>query len=216
MDGYEKEKLPNLTDGEGKIFMEDLGEWAQQTLIDVALPTAESDKEIAALFTMGEEIVKLQSGNICRTLGGKQLGHSATSSVGTICSVDLGFIKFEEKTIYFASHCSIRRHRFSTKGVLVMNAQWYKNRRVAIRAHPSDGKLDLIYSNLNLRQYCLAAKRSESGNHMPHPDIRTQSIRSHIMPFPRPMQIYADGSLVGKALKIEIGIAHRVIKVVVH
>jgi len=195
--------------------MDDFGEWAQRTEISKPLLTAKSDREIIDLFIRGEEIVKLQSGNIHRTLGGKHKDGREDTASGTICNIDLGYVKFDNTEHFFASHCSIRERRFSTKGVLVMNSQWYKKRRVAVRAHPSDGKVDLIYSNLSIPQYYLAAKRAESGSHLPHPDLRTQSREKEAAIFPRPMLIFADGSLIGRSSKIMIGVAHRAIKVVV-
>ncbi len=195
--------------------MDGYGEWAQRIEICEPLPSAKSDKEIVDLFTLDEEVVKLQSGNIYRTLGGNQTTEPSDTTSGTICKIDLGYVNFDNEKIYFASHCSIRERRSSTKGLLIMNAQWYKKRRVAIRAHPSDGKLDLIYSNLNLSQYYLAAKRSESGSHLPHPDLRTKSLTSETIEFPRQMRIFVDGFLVGRSSKIMIGVAHRAIKVVV-
>ena len=196
--------------------MEEFGNWANQGPVPSSLPTAKSDKEIITHFSNGHSIIRLEAGNMCKTLGGKKPTDLTDYSIGTICDVDLGSVRVNGKSIYFASHCSIRGHRFTTKGAMVMNAQWHKSRRVAVRAHPSDGKLDVVFSDLKLGQYLIAAKRSKSGSHIPHPDIRVKKVQNHTMAYPHPMRIYADGVFVGMESTIELGIAHRAIKVVVH
>ena len=196
--------------------MQEFGNWAYQGAVPSSLPTAKSDKEIIEHFFNGYSLIRLEGGNLCKTLGGKKPTAATDYSTGTICDVDLGSVQVSGKSIYFASHCSIRKHRYTTKGALVMNAQWYKSRRVAVRAHPSDGKLDIVFSDLEPRQFLLAAKRSRSGNHIPHPDIRVQKVQNHTLDYPHPMRIYADGVFIGIESTIEIGIDHRAIKVVVH
>ncbi len=96
-----------------------------------------------------------------------------------------------------------------------MNSQFYKNRRVAIRGHPSDGKLDVISSELNFRQYMLASKLSESGSHMPHPDIDIKSTGQHSFSFQRDMRIYTDGQLIGRGDAVDISLLSKAIKVII-
>ena len=196
--------------------MEEFGNWAYQGRVPNSVPIAKSDKEIIHHFSNGHSMIQLEAGNLCRTLGGKKPTPLTDCSVGTICDVDLGSVRVCGKSVYFASHCSIRKHRFSSKGAFVMNAQWHKTRRVAVRAHPSDGKLDIVFSDLSLSQFWFAVQKSKSGSHVPHPDIRVKKIQDHTLIYPHPMRIYADGVFVGIDSTIELGIAHRAIKVVVH
>ncbi len=195
--------------------MKSFDNWADQIPVDSSFPVAKSDREIAELATSGEKIIRIESGNIFRTLGGSENRDQSPPLQATMCEIDLASVQFSNKEFLFASHCSLRQHHFSTKGVLIMNSQFYKNRRVAIRSHPSDGKLDVISSELNLRQYMLASKLSESGNHMPHPDINIKSTDQHSISFHRNMRIYTDGCLIGRSDAVEISLLSKAIKVII-
>ena len=195
--------------------MKDFYNWAHEVSVDSSFPVAKSDKEIAEFATSGENIIRIVSGNIFRTLGGSENRKHVPTREATMCEIDLGAVQFNNKKFLFASHCSLRQHHFSTKGVLVMNSQFYKNRRVAIRGHPSDGKLDVISSELNFRQYMLASKLSESGSHMPHPDIDIKSTGQHSFSFQRDMRIYTDGRLIGRSDAVDISLLSKAIKVII-
>ena len=195
--------------------MASLNDWAKQVSIGRSLPVATSDSEIAEFAAAGEPVIKLESGNIFRTLGGRGNASIHSSAENTMCEIDLGIVCFQGKEILFASHCSIRRSYFSTKGVLVMNSQFYKSRNLSVRGHPSDGKLEMITSRLGIRQYFLAAKKSESGSHLPHPDIDTRSAASHTISNERELRIYCDGRLAGCSKDVTIGVDRRSIKVVI-
>ena len=195
--------------------MKSFENWAHQVSLNGSFPIARSDKEIADLASLGEKIIKIESGNIFRTLGGRESLKPSLSHESTVCEIDLGTVQFSDEIFLFASHCSLRQYHFSTKGVLVMNSQFYKNRRVAIRGHPSDGKLDVLSSQLNLRQYMLASKLSESGSHVPHPDIKIKSTDERSFSFERLMRIYADGRLVGRSDEVRISLLSKGIKVII-
>ena len=195
--------------------MKSFENWAHQVSLNGSFPIARSDKEIADLASLGERIIKIESGNIFRTLGGRESLKPSLSHKSTVCEIDLGTVQFDDEMFLFASHCSLRQYHFSTKGVLVMNSQFYKNRRVAIRGHPSDGKLDMLRSQLNLRQYMLAAKLSESGSHIPHPDIHIKSSDQHSISFQREMRIFTDGRLIGRSDEVSISLLSKAIKVII-
>ena len=195
--------------------MDSLNDWAKQVPVDRSLPLATSDWEIADFAAAGEPVIKLESGNIFRTLGGRENRKEHSSGEYTMCEIDLGIVRFQDKEVLFASHCSIRESYFSTKGVLVMNSQFYKNRNLSVRGHPSDGKLEMITSRLSIRQYLLATKKSESGSHLPHPDIDTKSAAQHTISNDRELRIYCDGKLAGCSKDVVIRVDRRSIKVVI-
>ena len=195
--------------------MGQLDNWTEEFLIDEAFPIAKSDQEIVSLVNSGITLMRLASGNIHRTLGGKGNSNVALPTTGTLCHIDLGCIQLANERFYFASHCSLRRNYFSTKGVLVMNAEFYKNRRVSVRGHPGDGKFEVLTSELKLIQYLLASKRSESGNHLPHPDLKVRSTAQYEVSFPHQMRVYADGRLIGRSDEVEISVVSRAVKVVI-
>ena len=52
--------------------MKSFENWAHQVSLNGSFRIARSDKEIADLASLGEKIIKIESGNIFRTLGGRE------------------------------------------------------------------------------------------------------------------------------------------------
>lgn len=192
-----------------------LENWTEYGSISRDLPIAKTDRELIEYYKAGERVIRLEAGNLCRTLGGRGYMKTANRDEGTICSVDLGRVTCDDLNEYFVSHCVVRRHRLVPKGFLIMNAEWYKERRVAPRAHPSDGKLNMIKSSLDFRQFVFAYQKSRSGDHLPHPNLRMQIIKDHVLSFPSPMLVAVDGVAIGRFSEIDIAIEHLAVKVVV-
>ena len=94
--------------------MKSFENWAHQISLNGSFPVAKSDKEIADLASLGEKIVKIESGNIFRTLGGREGLNSSLPNESTVCEIDLGKVQFNGEMFLFASHCSLRQYHFST------------------------------------------------------------------------------------------------------
>jgi hypothetical protein len=195
--------------------MGELETWTEYGFIPRDLPIAKTDRELIDYYKTGETLIRLEAGNLCRTLGGRGSAKTSNHDEGTICSVDLGRVICGDLNEYFVSHCVIRNHRLVPKGYMIMNAEWYKECRVAPRAHPSDGRLNMIKSSLDFRQFLFAYQKSRSGDHLPHPNLRMQIIKNHVLSFSSPMLVAVDGVSIGRFSEIDIAIEHLAVKVVV-
>ena len=65
--------------------MKSFENWAHQVSLNESFPIARSDKEIADLASLGERIIKIESGNIFRTLGGRESLKPSLSHESTVC-----------------------------------------------------------------------------------------------------------------------------------
>jgi len=79
-----------------------------------------------------------------------------------------------------ASHIQIGTWLGVGRFIVLSNTSFLGCRRIAPRAHPSDGVVDVIElpAGMSWRQRLLARKRSLQGIHIPHPAIRTSQVAS--------------------------------------
>lgn len=59
---------------------------------------------------------------------------------------------------------------------LVSNTGFWRSRRIAPRAHPNDGRADVVTlsASMGIRQRLLAWRRTKWGTHLPHPAISVE------------------------------------------
>ena len=74
---------------------------------------------------------------------------------------------------YFLGHAFIRTSWFRGKCVGVLNSSFVGHRDWAPRAHPNDGKIDVVEldESMSVRQRLAAYKLMKTGSHLPHPGI---------------------------------------------
>ncbi|MGH2809383.1 MAG: diacylglycerol/lipid kinase family protein [Actinomycetota bacterium] len=83
--------------------------------------------------------------------------------------------------------------------LVVANAQFYGGgMRVAPRAHPADGKFDVLVMRGNRRDYIEALTKVYKGNHVPAAAIREYTSLKVAIETERPLTIETDGEVVGK------------------
>lgn len=101
----------------------------------------------------------------------------------------------------------VARHRWWRGAVLaVMNVDHIGEWNVAPRAHPNDGRADVIEVDpaMTARQRWQASRRLEQGTHVPHPNIGVRRITDADWTFERPMQIWVDGAGIGDARHLRV------------
>jgi hypothetical protein len=114
--------------------------------------------------------IGLLGGDLCRTLGGR-------GRLGTVVRCDLGEALVDGRVRLFVAHVVVRgRTLWRGEAVAVMNAQFLGDWDVAPRAHPGDGKLDVVEVGAALApgDRWKAWRRLPSGTHVPHPHIRVR------------------------------------------
>lgn len=90
--------------------------------------------------------------------------------------------------------------------VAVMNVDHVDDLDVAPRAHPNDGRLDVVEvaAAMPLRARWQARHRLRTGTHVPHPDIATRQVPAASFTFDRPLQLWADGVPIGQVRNLTV------------
>ena len=134
---------------------------------DAAAALSTARREGRPLPTLG-----LTGGDLCRTLGGR-------GALSTVVRCDLGEVLVDGRVRYFVAHVVVRgRTLWRGSAVAAMNAQYIGGWDVAPRAHPGDGKLDVVEvaASMSVSDRLEARRRLPSGTHVPHPGITTRQV----------------------------------------
>jgi len=148
----------------------------------------------AALGSDPQRAVVLCGGDLHRTLG-----LPGATAAGLRVPIDLMEVDADGATFRAVAHVIARRPgRFGWwRGpvVAVMNAEFVGDWDVAPRAHPNDGKLDMVRvdPSMPLRQRWQAFRRLRTGGHLPHPSIAVSRGAEHTVDLDRPLALYVDG-----------------------
>jgi hypothetical protein len=155
--------------------------------------------------------VLVTGGDLGRTVGAGQSGGALPATVNAL-PVDLLDVVLDGGVAHPACahvivHAPWKRGGWLRGPILVvMNAQFVGDWDVAPRAHPNDGRADVleVASDLGVRQRVEARRRLPTARHLPHPGITSRSLRSGRWSFPAPMTVRIDGTPVGRARTIEV------------
>ncbi len=192
-----------------------LDNWTKEIVVPRQIKTAGSDQEIAELYELGERIIGLSSGNLHSSLGGNFSIQRTVTNKTTACKIDLGKVTTEQDSYIFASYCKILDRRAPWRGKVIVNSQLIAGRRLAPKAHPGDGSLELIESSLSFRQALLARRKAKLGDHLPHPDLgikRVQNLKYH---FEESKKLVIDNQFIGYHKFIEFEVLPHAITIIV-
>jgi hypothetical protein len=137
--------------------------------------------------------IGLAGGDLARTVAGgsaDQFTAAATQLPLDLVRVDAG-----GRTTWSAAHVVCRRSWWRGEVVLAMTAQYLGGFDVAPRAHPNDGRLDLLLVEeaMGARARWQARRRARTGTHLPHPRLRPSQVAEIELTFARPLHIWVDG-----------------------
>lgn len=183
---------------------------------DGPLPTttviAASDRAVAEAVDAGADVVAVSGGDLCRTLGGR--GDVATRLGGTalLLPVDVATVVLDENVaLTTVAHVIARTRAWNGPAAAVMNAEWLGEWDVAPRAHPGDGRLDIVQGALPWRDRWQARARVRTGDHLPHPGLRVSRASEAHIRFDRPRAVWVDGQRAGRASTIDVSITATVL-----
>lgn len=148
----------------------------------------------------------LLGGDLCRTLGGRGDAARLRGPDARVLPVDLGSVLLDGRQHWFVAHLVARRSWWRGRIVAVMNAEFLGDWDVAPRAHPNDGRLDVldVAPALSLRDRLRARRRLRFGTHVPHPAIRQSRQRAIQLDLGEPLDVWLDGDHVGRARTISV------------
>ena len=148
--------------------------------------------------------VALTGGDLARTLGGR--GDEAAMRTGhaTHVTVDVGSALIDGRLHWFVAHLVARRSWLRGRVVVIANAAFLGAWNIAPRAHPGDGRLDLLDGDLPLGERLRARRRLAAGTHVPHPAIACRRTAAVQLDLDRPTPIYLDGRRTGSATTLSV------------
>jgi hypothetical protein len=120
--------------------------------------------------------------------------------------VDLLVCRFDERTTFAIAHVVMRSGWWRGPVVAAMNVDHLGSWNVAPRAHPNDGRVDVVEvaASMNVRARWQARCRLPAGGHVPHPAIAVSTTRERSWQFDRDMTVWVDGVRAGTARTVSI------------
>lgn len=143
----------------------------------------------------GEQVPSfgLGGGDLARTVsGGSHVGELAEC---TMLPLDLVRVDAGGRTTWSVAHVVCRRSWWTGDVVFAMTAEFLGDADVAPRAHPNDGRIDVlrVAASMSPRTRWQARRRSRTGSHLPHPDLSVERVTSVALVFSRPLVVWVDG-----------------------
>ncbi|MEK7423393.1 MAG: hypothetical protein AAB131_06070 [Actinomycetota bacterium] len=138
--------------------------------------------------------VALLGGDLMRSVGGSGDASRLAGDVARM-PIDIARVEADGQRAWFAAHLVARRSWWAGSLVAVMNAEHHGRWDVAPRAHPNDGRLDVVSVSeaMSVRDRGRARSRLRRGAHVPHPSIEIRQREEYEATFQRPTRIWLDG-----------------------
>jgi hypothetical protein len=157
----------------------------------------------------------LVGGDLARALGSTGDESRLHSSAAHTFPVDLGTVLIDDHLEYFVAHLVARRRWWAGRFFVAMNSEYLGQWKIAPRAHPNDGRLDILDGSLSFDDRLKARARLARGDHLPHPSIRTQQSAAIQVEFAAPTPIFLDGEAYGRATALSIRVEPDALRCVV-
>lgn len=184
-------------------------EWGRHARLPADGVVVSSDAEARAVVERARRAgaapppLGLTGGDLCRTLGGTGDENRLWSDAAMAFDVDLGAALVDGRLFFFVAHL-VARTRMWTRTVAAMNAEFVGRWDLAPRAHPGDGRLDVVDAALLFGDLLAVRSRLATGSHLPHPRIGVRRVPAAQFSFERPRPVRLDGVTVGPARTLSI------------
>jgi len=146
----------------------------------------------------------LLGGDLARALGGTGDVARLRSAQARQVPVDLGSVLLDGRLHWFVAHLVARRPLWRGRFVVAMNGDFLGSMKMAPRAHPNDGLLDVLDGQLSLDDRLKARRLVRSGDHLPHPGISVRRTGAIQIELDRPTPVRLDGVVTGTARMLSI------------
>ncbi|MDO8390132.1 MAG: hypothetical protein Q7V57_06560 [Actinomycetota bacterium] len=184
--------------------------WGETVPSPADLVIAHSDAEARALVVHqmiasdGPLVLGLAAGDLARTMGGGTPGRFPGEVVRA--PVDVLRLDAAGQRTWAVAHVVARRQWWRGEVLLAMNAQFLGAYDVAPRAHPNDGRVDVlrVAQTMTLRTRLAARARARIGVHLPHPQITSRQTPGTTVQFARPLTLWVDGERWIEAAELTI------------
>src|SRR5262245_59005451 len=181
-------------------------QWGTPTTRPTDLVVAGSDAELAALVARdpGGEY-GLRGGDLYRSLGAPPERETMQR-----LPLDALMVRADDgDEVLCVAHVVARNGWWTGPILAIENCGYVGHWNVAPRAHPNDGRFDVVEvsGSMSVRQRLQARRRLGAGTHVPHPDITIRTAESGEWRFGRPTNLYLDGVQRGRCTRLMVTIA---------
>lgn len=176
--------------------------WGSEVARPADLVVARTDAELAALVAADPDVrVTVTGGDLHRSLGAP-----GDRDPVMHLPVDALSVILDGRERLAVSHVIARRGWWRGPIVAVVNAGLVGEWNVAPRAHPDDGRFDVVEVDaaMRARQRWAARRRLPQGTHVPHPAISTRTAVEASWSFPRPVSVTVDGVDAGSCTELTV------------
>lgn len=182
-------------------------EWGTPIDRPAPLPVVGSDADLArAAEDATGSVFALSDGDLHRSLGSPQLGDRV---VLQRLEIDGLLVELDGQPSLAVAHVVVRRRWWRGPLLAVMNCDHLGAWNVAPRAHPNDGRFDVVEvaASMPLRARWEARRRLPAGTHVPHPDITVTTGTQRTWQFDPPLGVWVDGVDRGRHTALTVTIA---------
>lgn len=175
--------------------------WGEPTTRPPDLVVAADDADLARLVVAGRAEAGVAAGDLHRSLGSP----TARAELQRL-PMDVLLVRMDGREAIAVAHVVAQRSWWRGRVVFVMNVDHAGTWNVAPRAHPNDGRLDVveIEPSLSMRARLEARRRMPHGTHVPHPSISVRRATAAAWDFDRPMPVRIDGIAAGRCRRLEV------------
>jgi YegS C-terminal NAD kinase beta sandwich-like domain len=178
-------------------------DWGEAVALPPGVVDVATDAELAALVARRDtRPLHLIGGDLLATLGGP-------GPTSRRVPIDVVTIDADGRHMTAIAHVVARsRTWWGGPIVAVMNAERIGAWDAAPRAHPNDGKLDVVEvdASMGVRARWQARLRLPTGIHVPHPAIRMVRVTARTWTFERPLRLWVDGVEHGTVRSLGVAI----------
>ena len=177
-------------------------QWGRQHVLSAEVPVVDGDaalaRHVATALERGErpQPVAVRSGDLARSLGGGSAGRVVVGATLVEAPIDMVRVTTAEGEVrFFCAHLVAHRGLWRGEIVAAANAGFVRGRDVAPRAHPNDGRFDLVRidPSMSLRARNAAWRRAATGSHLPHPLISVTQATAEVLQFSARLRLWIDG-----------------------
>ena len=147
--------------------------------------------------------ISITKSGLTRTLGIKNASHRNDQMLCTKFDViEAVYTSANSDTATrrcFIGHANIYQKYFLGQIIAILNTSFIGNRDWAPKAHPNDGKLDVVEldGSMSSRQRLTAFRLMKSGSHLPHPKIRYTQKTEYVFIGEKSASMSIDGIRIG-------------------
>jgi hypothetical protein len=172
---------------------------------------ADLPPDVVDVASDADAVEQLAAGRTVRLCGGDvwtSLGAQTRSNAVMSLPVDLLRVEADEQAFVAIAHVLARRSWWRGPLLAVMNVDRLGRWDVAPRAHPNDGRADVVEvaAEMGLRARWQARSRLPTGTHLPHPSVNNRRITDETWTFDRPRRLWVDGVARGTVRSLRVAV----------